>query len=81
MSMENIYLAIPLAPLFGAIIAGLFGRQIGRIGSHTVTILGVATAFIFSAMVLKDFAIDGAATYNASVYTWMVSDGVRFLVS
>jgi len=80
MSMENIYLAIPLAPLFGAIIAGLFGRQIGRIGSHTVTILGVATAFIFSAMVLKDFAIDGAATYNASVYTWMVSDGVRFEV-
>jgi len=80
MSMENIYLAIPLAPLFGAIIAGLFGKQIGRIGSHTVTILGVATSFIFSAMVLKDFAIDGAATYNASVYTWMVSDGVRFEV-
>ena len=80
MSMENIYLAIPLAPLFGAIIAGLFGRQIGRVGSHTVTILGVATAFIFSAMVLKNFAIDGAATYNASVYTWMISDGVRFEV-
>ena len=80
MSMENIYLAIPLAPLFGAIIAGLFGRQIGRVGAHTVTILGVATSFIFSAMVLKDFAIDAAAPYNASVYTWMISDGVRFEV-
>ena len=80
MSMENIYLAIPLAPLFGAIIAGLFGRQIGRVGAHTVTTLGVATSFIFSAMVLKDFAIDAAAPYNASVYTWMISDGVRFEV-
>ena len=80
MSMENIYLAIPLAPLLGAIIAGLFGKQIGRVGAHTVTILGVATSFVLSVLVLKHFAIDGAAPYNASVYTWMVSDGVRFEV-
>jgi NADH-quinone oxidoreductase subunit L len=76
--MENVYLAIPLAPLFGAIIAGLFGRQIGRAGAHTVTILGVAVSFVLSLIVLKQFAIDGAETYNASVYTWMISDGVRF---
>jgi len=78
--MENLYLAIPLAPLLGAIIAGLFGRQIGRAGAHSVTILGVATSFVLSLVVLKQFAIDGAAAYNASVYTWMVSDGVRFEV-
>ena len=76
--MENLYLAIPLAPLLGAIIAGLFGKQIGRIGAHTVTILGVAASFVLSAIVLKQFALDGAAPYNESVYTWMVSDGVRF---
>ena len=29
--MEQIYLAIPLAPLLGAIIAGLFGKAIGRV--------------------------------------------------
>ena len=80
MSMENIYLTIVLAPLFGAIIAGLFGRQIGRVGSHTVTILGVATSFVLSAMVLKQFVFDGASPYNASVYTWLVSDGVTFEV-
>ena len=80
MSMENLLLAIPLAPLFGAIIAGLFGRQIGRAGAHTVTILGVAVSFVLSAMVFKHFAIDGADPFNASVYTWMVSDGVRFEV-
>ncbi len=76
--MENLYLAIPLAPLLGAIIAGLFGKQIGRIGAHTVTILGVAASFVLSVIVLKQFALDGAAPYNESVYTWMVSDGVRF---
>ncbi len=76
--MENVYLAIPLAPLFGAIVAGLFGKQIGRAGAHTVTILGVAVSFVLSLVVLKQFAVDGADPYNASVYTWMVSDGVRF---
>jgi NADH-quinone oxidoreductase subunit L len=76
--MENLYLAIPLAPLFGAIIAGLFGRQIGRAGAHTVTILGVAVSFVLSLVVLKHIAIDGAAPFNGSVYTWLVSDGVHF---
>jgi len=78
--MENLYLAIPLAPLFGAIIAGLFGKQIGRAGAHTVTILGVGIAFVLSLVVLKQFAIDGAAPFNETVYQWMVSDGVRFEV-
>ena len=80
MSLENTLLAIPLAPLLGAIIAGLFGRQIGRAGAHTVTILGVAVSFVLSAVVFKQFAIDGATPFNGSVYTWMVSDGVRFEV-
>ncbi|MDH3761955.1 MAG: NADH-quinone oxidoreductase subunit L, partial [Gammaproteobacteria bacterium] len=30
--------------------------------------------------VLKDVAFDNAAVYNQSVYTWMVSDGIRFEV-
>jgi NADH-quinone oxidoreductase subunit L len=78
--MENVYLTIVLAPLFGAIVAGLFGRQIGRAGAHTVTILGVAISFVLSLWVFKHHVFDGAAIYNASVYTWMVSDGIRFEV-
>ncbi|MGB7934829.1 MAG: NADH-quinone oxidoreductase subunit L [Gammaproteobacteria bacterium] len=76
--MEKLYLAIPLAPLIGALIAGLFGRQIGRAGAHTVTVLGVAISFVLSLVVLKHIAIDDAGTFNGSVYTWLVSDGVRF---
>ncbi|MEJ2059622.1 MAG: NADH-quinone oxidoreductase subunit L [Gammaproteobacteria bacterium] len=78
--MENIYLAIPLASLVGSIIAGLFGRKIGRAGAHTVTILGVGISFLLSAYVFYDQVFGGGQTYNASVYTWMVSDGIRFEV-
>ena len=78
--MESIYLSIPLASLFGAIIAGFFGKQIGRSGAHIVTIAGVAVSFILSLMALKHIVFDGGAVYNATVYTWMVSDGFNFEV-
>jgi NADH-quinone oxidoreductase subunit L len=76
--MENVYLGIVLAPLIAAIVAGLFGRQIGRAGAHWVTIIGVAVSFALSLMVFKDLVIDGHPVFNGSVYTWMVSDGVHF---
>ncbi|TNF35785.1 MAG: NADH-quinone oxidoreductase subunit L, partial [Gammaproteobacteria bacterium] len=78
--MENIYLAIPLASLIGAIIAGFLGKQIGRTGAHTVTIAGVSVSFILSLVALNHIVFQGGETYNASVYTWMVSDGLRFEV-
>jgi NADH-quinone oxidoreductase subunit L len=59
--MESIYLAIPLSSLAGAVIAGFFGKQIGRAGAHWVTILGVAISFLLSLIVLKDVAFDNAA--------------------
>ena len=76
--MEIIYLAIPLASLLGAVIAGFFGKHIGRSAAHCVTIIGVAVSFVLSLLVLKAYVFDGAAVYNQSVYTWMVSDGIRF---
>ena len=42
MDMQTLYLIVPLAPLFGALAAGLFGKAIGRSGAHWVTSLGVA---------------------------------------
>jgi NADH-quinone oxidoreductase subunit L len=67
----NLLLAIPLAPLVGAVVAGLFGKTVGRRGAHSITILGVLIAFILSAMVLKSVAVD-SARFNATVYEWMV---------
>ena len=71
---QNMLLAVPLAPLAGAIIAGFYGKTVGRRGAHFFTILGVLISFILSALVLKDVALNGAR-FNATVYEWLsISD-------
>ena len=72
-------LVVPLAPLAGAIIAGFFGRYVGRRGSHFFTILGVLISFVLSAMVLKSVALDGAR-FNQTLYEWMVIGGLKMEV-
>jgi len=80
MKMESVYLWTALSPLIGSVIAGLFGKKIGRAGAHWVTIIGVAVAFLLSLVTFNHIVIDGAASFNGSVYTWLVSDGIRFEV-
>ena len=68
-------LAVPLAPLAGSLIAGFFGRAIGRRGAHSVTILGVAISFLISALVLKD--VVAGARFSGTIYEWMVVGGLK----
>ena len=68
--MSGVLLTIVLAPLIASVAAGFFGRQIGRAGAHSVTILGVAISFVLSLYVLKGFVFDGQAPFNESVYRW-----------
>ena len=75
--MERIYLLIVLAPLLAAIVAGLFGRQVGRKGAHSVTIGGVGLSFVLSAWVLWGLITGRVEPYNGTVYEWAVVDGVR----
>jgi NADH-quinone oxidoreductase subunit L len=79
MIAESTLLSIVLAPLVAAIVAGLGGRVIGRVGAHSITILGVAVSCGLSIWVLKQL-LDGAPVYDGSVYTWLVSDGIRMEV-
>jgi len=77
-------LIVPLAPLAGSLLAGIFGTTlggnwIGRRLSHTLTILGVLVAFVVSAMTLKSVAVDGAR-FNETIYTWMVVGGLKMEV-
>ena len=76
--MKTLYLIVPLAPLAGAIIAGLFGRAIGRVGAHTVTIAGVAIAFLASILIFQD--VLAGNTFNGPVYTWLTSGDLRLEV-
>ena len=67
---QGLLLTIPLAPLVGALIAGLAGNWVGKRGAHFFTILGVLVAFVCSAVVLAK--VGAGARYNATVYEWMV---------
>jgi NADH-quinone oxidoreductase subunit L len=75
---QLLYLAVPMAPLAGAILAGLFGKMIGRVGAHLVTILGVAIAFAASVVVYQD--VQAGNVFNGPLYVWATSGGLSFEV-
>ncbi|WP_313071057.1 NADH-quinone oxidoreductase subunit L [Melaminivora sp.] len=77
-------LAVPLAPLAGSLLAGLFGtafggNRIGRGVSHTLTILGVLVSFLLSALVFQSVVSDGAR-FDQTLYTWMVVGNLKMEV-
>ncbi|NML46422.1 NADH-quinone oxidoreductase subunit L [Ramlibacter sp. G-1-2-2] len=74
-------LVVPLAPLVGAAVAGIFGTTfggnvVGRRVAHSATILGVFIAFVISALTLKSVAVDGAR-FNQTIYEWMNVGGLK----
>jgi NADH-quinone oxidoreductase subunit L len=78
MEMQKLYLLVPLAPLFGAMIAGLFCRVIPRWVAHTATIAGVAFSFVASVFIFMD--VQAGNTFNGTVYTWLTSGDYKFEV-
>jgi NADH-quinone oxidoreductase subunit L len=74
----GLLLAVPLAPLIGALVAGLAGKQIGRRGAHWICCIGVAIAFAISVEVL--LAVLDGARFNGSVYEWMRIGGLKMEV-
>ena len=83
MNSPSLYLWIALAPLAGAVIAGLFGTGflgswVSRRGAHTITIAGVAISFIGSVMAL--FQVLDGHVFNGTVYTWNVIGDVSVQV-
>ena len=75
---QNLLLAVPVAPLVGAIAAGFFGKWVGRRGAHWITILGVLVSFVCSSVVLAQ--VVGGARFNDTVYEWMVVGGLKMEV-
>jgi len=72
-------LAVVLAPLAAAAVAGLGGRLVGRAAAHTLCIAGVAVSFAGSAWALAQL-LGGAPVFNENVYSWGVSDGLSMSV-
>ncbi len=78
MSMQNLYLLVPLAPLVGAVAAGLFGRWLGRAWSHRITIALVAVSFFASLVIFND--VLAGNLFNGPVYTWLTVGDTSFQV-
>ena len=73
-------LAVPMAPLVGATLAGILGTTfggnvLGRRATHSLTILGVLVSFILSVMTLM--AVMDGARFNETIYEWMVVGGLK----
>ena len=78
--MKLLCLIIVLAPLLAAIVAGLFGRVIGRSGAHWVTIVGVAISFLLSCVVFKQIIFDHVAPASFDIYQWLTLGDLSFKV-
>jgi NADH-quinone oxidoreductase subunit L len=78
MDMQSLYLLVPLAPLAGALAAGLFGKLLGRAWSHRITVALVAVSFFASVAIFYD--VQEGHVFNGSVYTWLTSGNARFQV-
>jgi NADH-quinone oxidoreductase subunit L len=76
--MYNVYLTIVLAPLIGALLAGLTGRVIGRKAAHRVTVVGVGLSTVLSVVVFTKMVLNGAPAHEVIVYTWGVVGSLRF---
>jgi len=74
----NIALAIMLLPLLGALIAGLFGKKIGVVATHRVTISLVSVSFLLSLYLVWQVFGENLPAFNGTVYRWMTTGNFQF---
>lgn len=67
------------APLVGALIAGLFGKKIGRSGAHWITTSLVGLSLVISLLIAKHVLFD-SQSFQGTIYTWGVSGSFTFNV-
>jgi NADH-quinone oxidoreductase subunit L len=73
--MMKLALLVVLAPLAGAVVAGLFGSKIGRVWSHRAAITSIAVAFVTSCIIFSE--VLGGARIEGSVYTWLTAGPLK----
>jgi len=78
MTMQQLYLLVPLAPLVAALVVGLFGPKLGRSPSHWLCILGVAAAFAASLVIWQD--VRAGNVFDGDVYTWLQSGELKLAI-
>ncbi|MEO8346618.1 MAG: NADH-quinone oxidoreductase subunit L [Betaproteobacteria bacterium] len=75
MTMQQLYLLVPLAPLVAAIVVGLFGAKMPRAMSHWLTIAGVTASMVASFVIWRD--VEAGHTFNGDLYTWVAIGSLK----
>ncbi len=75
MTMQQLYLLVPLAPLAAAVVVGLFGAKMPRAMSHWLTIAGVTASFVASFVIWRD--VLAGHTFNGDLYTWVAIGSLK----
>ena len=78
MTMQQLYLLVPVAPLVAAIVVGLAGARLGRAWSHRLCIAGVAVSTAASILVLRD--VMAGHVFNGDIYTWLQSGSFKLSI-
>ena len=78
--MQQVYLTIVLAPLLAAIVAGVFGKRIGRTAAHWSTIVAVGVSFGLSLYTLLGLIQGSIEPSNETVYRWATVGGIHMEV-
>ncbi len=72
-NLLSITIAVMLLPLAGAIVAGLFGKLIGRTATHSVTIALMGIVFLLSIYLCNQIILKGHPAIDATLYHWVAS--------
>jgi NADH-quinone oxidoreductase subunit L len=78
MTVQGLYLVVPMVPLLASIVVGLWGGKMPRAASHWITILAVAISFVASVVIFRD--VQAGHTYNGDLYVWANTGGVKMAV-
>ena len=70
MEVTDLYVWVVLAPLIGSVIAGVFGKSVGRAGAHWACILGVGVSTLISGAAFGHVVLEGGGAYESTLYHW-----------
>ena len=80
MSPYYTFLVAVIAPLLGSMLAGFFGKSLGRKLSHRLTILGITVSFLLSLYLCYQQLSGNWQAMNVTAYMWTWAGNTSFQI-
>jgi NADH-quinone oxidoreductase subunit L len=77
MTIYHLSFAIVFLPLLSGLIAGFWGKKIGKLATHRVTIAAVGLSFLLALCLANKVILQGQ-TFSGAIYTWLISGSFEF---